>query len=184
MIGVIPVTSVPRTLVDLAGLLGPRDLAEATDRAFRRKIITPEGLQRAVGEKRFDKSKGVRALREIVLDRVNEGVPDSILEADALAVLKEFTLPKPKRQVPARVRGRKVIFDLAYPDEKLAIELNGRMPHTELPTWQRDHNRHNATELDDEWRALHFTWWDVHETPVYFAATVADGLGLRPTRWR
>jgi len=62
---------------------------------------------------------------------------------------------QPILEVPARVKGRSVFFDLG----------------------------HNATELAD-WRTLRFTWWDVHETPIYFAATVAEGLGLRPARWK
>ncbi len=181
--GSIPVTSIPRTLVDLAASLERRALAEAVDRMLRRKLVSAERLDRIVIDDRFDRAKGIRMLREIIRDRLRSGYSDSVLEADAFEVLREFNLPLPERGFGVRVKGRPVVFDLAYPDARLAIELDGKAPHTELPTWQRDHNRHNAVELDDEWRALHFTWWDVHDTPVYFVATVADGLGLRPRKW-
>jgi len=183
-LGPLPVMTIPRTLADIAGALSERDLAEATDRAFRRRLITPERLLRTIVDPRFDRVKGIAVLRRIVRDRLEHGVPGSVLEADALDVLRDFRLPAPDRQVPARVKGRKVLFDLAYEEQHLVLELEGQTPHTEFATWQSDHNRRNAVELDETWKALYFTWWDVHDTPVYFAATVADRLGLKPTGWR
>lgn len=182
-VGVIPVTAVPRTLVDLAAALPERALAEATDRAARRKLIQPTRLDAAVRDARFDRYPGIGALRRITSDRAQAGVPGSVLEADMIELLRAFRLPEPVRQHEVRAKGRRVVFDLAYPQQRVAIELDGRMPHSEFPTWQRDHNRHNATELGG-WVTLRFTWWDVHETPTYVAATVAEALGLRPTGWR
>jgi very-short-patch-repair endonuclease len=182
-IGVIPVLTVPRTLVDLAAVLPQRDLTEAVDRGFRRKLVSPERCQTFVEARRFDRFRGIGVLRTIIDDRVKFGVPDSILESDIIELLREYGLPEPVRQYEQRVNGREVAFDLAYPDHRIAIELDGKVPHTEHGTWQRDHDRHNATELG-KWPTLRFTWWDVHERRNYVAITLGDGLGLRPVRWK
>jgi very-short-patch-repair endonuclease len=181
--GVVPVTAIPRTLVDLAANLSERELAEAADRALRRKLVSMSRLEAAVRDSGFDRFRGVGGLRRIVADRSQRGVPGSVLEADMLALLRDFGLPAPMRQFETKATGRTVIFDFAYPDQRVGIELDGRLPHTQFDTWQRDHNRHNAVELGG-WRTLRFTWWDVQDAQLYVALTVADALGLRPVRWR
>jgi very-short-patch-repair endonuclease len=80
------------------------------------------------------------------------------------------------------VSGRRVRFDLAYPDARLAIELKGRAPHWGADRWQRDNDRENAVELGG-WRMLPFTWRDVNERPNYVVLTIAAKLRLRPARW-
>ena len=100
-----------------------------------------------------------------------------------LALLRRFRLPEAARQFVTVVAGRNVRFDLAYPDARVAIELEGRAPHWGRERWQSDHRRDNCTELGG-WRKLGFTWWDVTQNELYVAMTVAGALGLRPISWR
>jgi very-short-patch-repair endonuclease len=182
-VGAVPVTSVGRTLVDIAGSERERTLAVAVDRALGRRSTTIERLRPTVEDERFDRRRGIHILRRIVSDRYAYGASESVLEVDMIELLREFGLPAPRRQLRARVNGRSVRFDLAYEEPLLAIELDGRIPHTDLETWQRDHDRHNAVALGGV-PVVRFTWHDVHERRVYVACTVAAALGLRPASWK
>ncbi len=182
-IGGVAVTAVGRTLVDIAGTISERDLTLAVDRALNRRSTSIDRLDAFVRKDRFDRRRSIHVLRKIVTDRSEHGTPESALEVDMIHLLREFGLPEPRRQVKARLNGRSVRFDLAYEDPLLAIELDGRIPHTNLDTWQRDHDRHNAVMLGGV-PTVRFTWHDVHERRVYVACTVAAVLGLRPASWK
>jgi very-short-patch-repair endonuclease len=179
-----PITTHARTLLDLAGVLPSYDdLERAADEAFRSSTLTPDRLVDYLGRDDLANSSGIASLRSIAQDRARYGVPENGFENDALGLLRSFGLPEPVRQFRTRASGRRVRFDLSYPDQRVAIELDGRAPHWGRDAWQSDHDRHNATELDG-WRVLRFTWWDVHDRPVYVVLTIATALGLRPRGWR
>jgi very-short-patch-repair endonuclease len=97
-------------------------------------------------------------------------------------LLRCFRLPPLVRQHKIMVGGRRVRFDLAYPEKHIVVELEGWEGHSGRDRWQSDHDRHNAVELA-EWRTLQFTWTDVTQRPYYVAFTIAEKLGLRPARW-
>ena len=179
--GSVPITTPPRTLLDVAGGLDHDALERLCDEAFRSRV-SPIRLLDYLSRSDLARCRGIATLRSIATDRAGLGVPESALERDAIASLRAYRLPEPVRQYAVRASGRLVRFDLAYPDARVAIELDGRGPHWGRVAWQTDHDRNNATTLDG-WRVLRFTWWDVHERPVHVALTVADALGIRPRRW-
>jgi hypothetical protein len=181
--GILPVTSIRRTLLDLAGQVGEGVLAAAVDKAMIDRLTQPSALAAYLRTAACATKAGSDVLRSIVDDRIGNGVPESELERLMVALLDEFGLPVPDRQYAVVVGGRRLRFDLAYPDQRLALELDGRAAHLSGSHWQSDHDRHNATELG-EWSTLRFTWRDVSARQVYVALTVATALGLRPTRWR
>jgi very-short-patch-repair endonuclease len=182
-LGVVPMTTVERTLFDLSGCIDGLKLEEAADRAFRTHATTPERLERYLPVRGESRAAGVAVLRSIVDDRLGRGVPESVLESKTLALLRRFRLPDPVRQYTVSVSGRTIRFDLAYPDERVAIELDGRAPHWGRERWQSEHHRDNAIELGG-WQKIGFTWWDVTRDEIYVATTVARTLGLRPASWR
>lgn len=160
-------------------MLAPAELESALDESLRRELVTPEAVLRHV----MPKLRGTRILRLLAADRAGHGVPESALETLALRLIRRYRLPEPVRQLELLAKGRRVRFDLAYPDHRVAIELDGRAPHWGRDRWQADHDRHNAVELSG-WRSLRFTWWDITERPLDVALRIADALGLRPVRWR
>lgn len=107
----IPVTSVARTLVDLAGVLGVDDLARACHEAGVRHGTTPADV-RAVIERR-PMSAGAGRLRRILDGDVH--VTLSKLEARFLARLRQVNLALPETNRPAD--GRRV--DCRWPDQHL-----------------------------------------------------------------
>jgi very-short-patch-repair endonuclease len=180
--GPIPITTPPRTLLDLAGTFTFDDLERAADKAFRVCTLTPERLWDYLKRAHVARCRGVASLRTIAMDRSRYGVLESDFEDDAIRLLRSYNLPEPVRQLRVRVWTRNLRFDLAYPNERVAIELDGRGPHWGRDVWQADHDRDNASELGD-WRVLRFTWWDVHDRPLYVVLVVATALGLRPRAW-
>lgn len=180
--GPVPVATAARTLLDLAAKMSEPDLEEAVDEAFRKGLLVPRRLLSFLRDPALERAAGSGILRSLASDRLAGGIPESVLESRMLATLRDFALPSPTRQLEVREQGRVVRFDLAYPDQRLAIELDGRAPHWGKSRWQSDHDRHNVTEIA-AWRTLRFTWSDVTERPLYVALTVGEALGLRPTGW-
>lgn len=183
MCGAVPVTSPSRTILDIAPTVDDARLELVSDDAFRRGLLTPDGLLVYLRRPALATRPGIRRLRRIAADRAEHGIPQSELETPMLGIITAYRLPQPVRQLEIRILGRDVHFDFAYPAERVAIEPEGRAPHWGRVRWQSDHDRYNAVELGD-WRVLRFTYKDVTERPAYVAFVIAEKLGLRPTGWR
>lgn len=183
MCGVVPVTSPARTLLDIAPALDDARLELVSDDAFRRGLLTPDALVVYLRRPALAKRPGIRRVRRIAEDRVTHGVPKSQLETPMLRIITTYRLPQPVRQLKMRILGRNVHFDFAYPNDRLAIEPEGRAPHWGRLRWQSDHDRYNVVELGN-WRVLRFTYQDITDRPAYVAFVIAEKLGLRPTGWR
>jgi very-short-patch-repair endonuclease len=180
--GPLVLTSPARTLADFASCMRETDLTLATDEVLRRRLISASALLRFLERPSIKVFRGVGVLREIVKDRVANGLPDTGFEALMIELLREFGLPEPIRQYRTVATGRRVRFDLAYPDHRFIVELDGWDPHSAHESWQSDHDRQNDVDLDG-WGRLGFTWFHIHHRRGYVAVTVGERLGLRPKGW-
>ena len=178
----LQLTTAQRTLADLAGGTPKRELTLLTDEVLRRRLISGSALMRYLDRPSMRVFPGIGVLREIVKDRIAFGLPDTGFEALMIELLEDYALPRPKRQFRTLATGRRVRFDLAYPEQGFVVELDGWDPHSGRQQWQADHDRNNALELA-RWGRLGFTWDDVNHRRGYVAMTVAERLGLRPVRW-
>ena len=152
----MPITSVARTLVDLAAALDTDALAKACHEAGV-KYGTTHGDVRAVLRRR-PASKGARKLR-----RIMEGdfkVALSPLERRFLALLREAKLPLPVTNKP---KGSYRI-DCRWPEYKLTVELDSYRFHNTRQSWEKDrHREREARARGDDFRR--FTRDDVFEHP-------------------
>jgi hypothetical protein len=180
--GPLVVSRPARALIDSAGLFGELEIESFVDSAIRGRMLTPRSLLIEASRQGFANRPGLGVLRRLATQRSGEGSSESELEDRAVRLLRRFGLPRPVRQYMVTLSGRVLRFDLAYPDQRLAIELNGWGPHFGREPWQRDHDRRNASEVG-HWRMLEFTWSDVNDRPWFVVSTVADALGIRPRRW-
>jgi very-short-patch-repair endonuclease len=181
----IPVTTPARTLVDCAAVLDPAALEEALDDALRRGLVSLPRLRWRVRCLARRGRPGVAALRALLEARgAGEAVPESVLETRMARLLRGRGLPPPCRQHPVRDRGRVVaVLDFAYPEARLAVEVDGRRYHSGRLRWQRDLARGNVlTALG--WRVLHVTAEDLRLRSEQVVATVAAALAraLPPAR--
>ena len=124
----IPITSVPRTLLDLSRTIGNSALARALREAVRLELTTLAVLGDRLGEYRG--RRGSRRLAETVaryaglpLERARSGA-----EVRALEVLRDANRPLPR--LNARIAGEEA--DLSWPAEKLVIEIDGGPFHLDV----------------------------------------------------
>jgi Protein of unknown function (DUF559) len=117
----IPITSVPRTLLDLANDLSARALARAVREAVRLELTTVPALADYLGPRRA--RRGARRLAAILarysglpLERARSGA-----EVRALELLRAAGHPLPRLNV--RIAGEEA--DLSWTRHRLIIEIDG-----------------------------------------------------------
>ena len=152
----IPVTTVARTLVDLAAVLAPDDLARACHEAGVRHGTTPAHVEAVLA--RWGRAPGAGKLRGVMRGDVR--VTLSKLEERFLARLREAGLALPSTNRPAG--GRRV--DCRWPGVALTVELDSYRYHHSRHAWEQDRRREReARARGDEFRR--YTYGDVFEYP-------------------
>jgi len=157
----VPVTSVARTLVDLAAVLSVDELARACHEAGVRHGTTPGEVEAVLS--RRPSVPGAAKLREIL--RGDARVSLSRLESGFHDFLRAEGLPLPKTNRLAS--GDRV--DCRWPDYRLTAELDSYRYHNSRYSWEGDRRRERkARARGDEFRR--FTWADVFEDQSYMRA--------------
>jgi hypothetical protein len=152
----IPVTTVARTLVDVASVLSFDDLARACHEAGVRYRTTPKQVDAVLA--RRPGSRGAAKLRRVL--RGDAHVTLSTLERRFLKLLHEAGLPLPITNRPAG--GRRV--DCRWPDHGLTVELDSYRYHNSRHAWELDRRREReARARGDEFRR--YTYGDVFDSP-------------------
>ena len=150
----VPVTTVPRTLVDLAGVLALRDLARACHEAGVRYGTTPRQVEEVLAQ--HPSSPGAGKLRRVTRGEVL--VTQSGLERRFLKLLVEHDLPLPITNKPAGT----FRVDCRWPDVPLTVELDSYRFHNSRHAWEQDHRREReARARGDDFRR--YTHGDVVE---------------------
>jgi very-short-patch-repair endonuclease len=163
----IPVTSVARTLVDLAEVLGPGALARACHEAGVLHRTTPGEVEAVLA--RRPRSPGAGRLRAVLCGDVK--VTLSTLERSFLRMLGAEGLPLPVTNRPAG--GRRV--DCRWPEARLTVELDSYQFHRSRHAWEQDHRREReAHARGDDFRR--YTYGDVCEEPRLMLAELRNLL--------
>lgn len=170
----IPVTNPMRTLVDL-GAVDRWAVGDALERAVVARICSVVAVERVLDDVARKGRRGAGVLRRVLDERaLGRARPDGLLEARFARVLREGSLPAPVFQY--RVGRYRV--DFAYPELRIAIEVDGFEVHGTPAALQADLERQN-TLVAAGWTVLRFTWRDVVRRPAWVAAQVAALLGQR-----
>jgi hypothetical protein len=151
----IPVTNVPRTLLDLAPHLPPDDLARACHEAWVHHRVRPEHVEACIA--RNPRKPGIAKLRAAL----GADVLLSDLEKGFLALLRKHDLPLPRTNVDHH--GDKV--DCHWPDLELTIELVSFRYHATRDAFENDVARRRRSNH------VAYSYGDVFERP---AQTIAD----------
>jgi predicted transcriptional regulator of viral defense system len=164
----IPVTTVARTLVDLAATMSPAELARAVHEAGIKHGIGPDDVESVLDRRRT--AKGSAALRAVL--RGDEGVVLSRLERAFLELLRRHHLPLP--QTNRRAGGRFV--DCRWPEHRLTVELDSYRYHSSRHAFEQDRARERqAYARGDQFRR--YTWGDVVERPRPVVSEVRAVVG-------
>jgi len=171
----IPVTTVERTLADIAAGLDERQLEHAVVAADRAGTLSwtrlVETLDRSSGR------VGVARLRRVV------GATDphvvearSPLEIDFLALCRSAGLPAP--QVNVLVEGR--LVDFLWPRERVIVETDSYDYHRDRAAFERDHESTLALEAAG-YAVRRATYRMLRQKPRRFVAEVRRVLERSPS---
>lgn len=132
----IPVTTIERTLLDMAGRLDSKQLERALVAADRGGGVRWPKLQRMA--RGWRGKRGIGRLRRIAME-VDPRAVDAIspLETDFLALCREFGLSLPR--VNVFVEGN--LVDFVWPAERVIVETDGYAFHRDRPSFESDHER-------------------------------------------
>jgi very-short-patch-repair endonuclease len=135
----IPVTSVPRTLIDLSNVLSAQQLAAAIREAEYRNLLNLSALTRAIDQS--GPKPGVRNLQHALeLRGLGSAGTRSNLEDRMLDLISTAGLPSPRVNVPIKSGGKRIEVDLVWSEAHLCVEVDG-------PGHQRP-----AARLEDAYR--------------------------------
>lgn len=183
----IRVTSPERTFLDLAQSLALVDLVILGDSLVRRGATTVEALSGAVLAWHGRGARNARQAALLVRKRVDSPMETRVRLLLVLAGLRE---PVVNYEICDEY-GRAVYrVDLAYPEQRLAIEYDGRHHIDRQEQWGSDLARREDLE-GEGWRFLVLIAKDVFATPgatldrvVRAMCTCGVPIGRRSEQWR
>lgn len=172
----LTVTTVERTLCDVAGRIGPVRLRRLVAEAVRRDLTTAGAVRATMAT--CGRFKGIVALRTL-LDELSplHRHAASELESEFLALMVAAGLPpSAMNHEVVDADGVRRMIDAVYLPERIPIELDSRIAHGSLLDWHDDTRRENAVILTG-WRPfLRFNWVDVTSRGRVVVTTVRRAL--------
>jgi hypothetical protein len=142
----VPVTRVPRTLIDLAAVLDEKALARAVHEAAVKHKTRPHHVLAVLS--RRPNSPGAAKLKRVLLGDTRLTLSD--LEDAFLALLQEHGLPLPRTN--RHVDGRYI--DCRWPAHHLTVELDSYTYHHTRHAWEADRRRaREAYARGDDFRS-------------------------------
>lgn len=149
----IPVTSISRTLIDMAALEPVSTLLDVVDEAARQRLLTPADVPIILD--RLTGHRGARRLRRaLACVHPRSGETRSRLEVRfAELIAGEHDIPAP--QLNVRIGPFEV--DVLWPDVGLIVELDGRAFHSSADRFEADRERSSHLEQMG-FRVLRLTW--------------------------
>src|SRR6185503_19203951 len=163
-----PVTTVSRTLVDLAGVLSFGRLRDAFERAERLALLDVG----RVGDE-MPGRRGARKIRTILTEYAEPEPTKSELERAFRQLCEDRGIPLPSQNVS--VLGYEV--DALWEDDKTVVELDGWEWHRTRRSFEDDRQKAAALEAAG-YRVLRFTWRQVTSDRRAVASAI------RPSRAR
>jgi hypothetical protein len=152
----IPVTSMPRTVLDVAALSTTAQLEKALNEIEVRGITDALSIPDLLD--RYPRKRGSSKLRALFADEgAVRGVTRKELEARFSALLSATDLPRPQRNVHLAVGDRFFEVDCLWRAQRLVVELDGRFVHGTWRAAERDRERDRLLQVDG-WRVVRITW--------------------------
>jgi len=159
----IMVTTIARTLVDLAGIVRLPDLRKLVGRAAMRRKLDLQAVDIAIYN-----AKGRRGLKVLELAlvpyRTKDGeLPDvrSDFETLLLPQLLDRGMPRPSTNAPIHIDDQRFLADFLWGKERVIVETDGRETH-ETPTAFQSDRRRDQFLAAAGYRVLRVTWNQIH----------------------
>jgi very-short-patch-repair endonuclease len=161
-----PTTSVSRLVVDLGAVVPFSRYEAAVDDLIGRRLISWDDALIVLEAHSRKGRNGCGPLRALVEQRFGEHLPESVLERVFLQLLRDRQLDEPVPQYEVHDHAGFIArVDFAYPDRRVAVELDSVRYHLDAPTFEKDHIK-RARLTAAGWKVLAFTWHMVIDHPV------------------
>jgi very-short-patch-repair endonuclease len=173
----IPVTTVARTLLDLASVLRREQLEQAIGRAESRLLTDAPSLPALVARHRG--RRGMATLRAVLADgRIGLDLPRSELELRFKAFLRQRGLPLPEVNVLVDLGSRWIEVDCLWRAAALVAELDGHAYHGHAGAFESDRGRDRAL-VARGYRCIRITSRALELEPEAIAADLRASLSGR-----
>jgi predicted transcriptional regulator of viral defense system/very-short-patch-repair endonuclease len=172
-------TTAAETLLDLADAGTADELFAIMGRAFQGRLTSEAELRRALALRRAHRWS---TLLDAVLVDVADGAESTMEVRYVRDVERAHGLPSGRRQLAAPDGGRER-HDVAYEEQRVLVELDGRLGHEGREERIRD-GRRDRRGATVGWLTVRGFWTDVVVTPCAFATDVGAVLGTRGWRGR
>ncbi len=165
----LPLTSPARTVLDLAALLEQRDL----DRTLDRYLVDRLGELSHISEllARCGRHAGRASLAEIVAGYTSTTFTRSEAEERFLSLIRDSGLPQPL----VNVRRHGYEIDFFWPEERVAVEVDGFAYHRTRERFEEDRKR-DAVLRKAGITVIRVTWRQLERHATAVLADVAQAL--------
>jgi very-short-patch-repair endonuclease len=167
----IPVTAPGRTLLDLATVVGRRDLARAVEQAEVLDLLRGDWLDPLLT--RNPRHRGAKPLRAVTQAADAPAMTRSEAERRLVELVRAAGLPAP--EVNRRLHGHEV--DFSWPAHRLVAEVDGYAFHSSRSSFERDRRR-DAHLVANGFRVIRITWRQLTSEPEAVVALLARALAL------
>jgi hypothetical protein len=178
----IPVTNPLRTIVDLGAVLPAEQVEEAVDTGLAPpSLFSIAAIEWMRNEVTGPGRSGCGVLGKILDERaLGDEVNDSLLEPRMARLLRRAGVPPAIFHYVVTTPGGVFLaeVDFAYPELRLAIEVDGFNVHSTPKRMSKDFVRQNGL-VPYGWYVLRFTWRQVVREPeMVFRTIAASRVGL------
>ena len=174
----VPLTSVPRTVIDLARTLPFAEGVAVADSALNARLTSRPELSRVIAD--CPRWRGLQRARDVIA--FSDARSESVLESLSRAVFHQFRLPPPDLQVwvgdDGDVIGR---VDFLWRRYNTVGEADGALKY-QTPSRARAQLERDARLRAAGYEVVHFTWPQITRVPgqVVDAIRLAFTRGARP----
>jgi predicted transcriptional regulator of viral defense system len=168
----IPRTTVARTYIDLAEVIGHRGLERAFDQGDMLEVLDLRALDDQLG--RNSTRRGARRVRRILREHyIGSTLSQSQLEEGFLALCRRIGVLQPQlnRWVDLGDGEPMIKADFLWREQRVIVETDGGRFHGTLQARERDPRRDQRAMLAG-WRPVRTTWRQVYNRPGELEATL------------
>jgi hypothetical protein len=163
----LPITTVARTVVDLARTAPFREGVVVADNALHQHLTSKKELRAVLAE--IPRARGSCRAADVV--EFADGLSESPLESIARAVFRDCGLPQPALQ--RRIGGDEFIgrVDFLWAEYKTIAEVDGAMKYAD-PYRARAQLRRDKKLREAGYEVVHFDWREITSDPDAVAASI------------
>lgn len=168
------VTTVPRTVVDLAREAPFREAVVAADSALQAELTTKGELLAVAGV--CGRWPGIQQARRVI--EFSDERAESALESCARVALAEAGLEPPELQVTIHGPDWSYRVDLCWPKRRVIAEADGLAKYSSRSDLARQFERDRLLR-DAGYQVIHFTWHELMDTPEVVIGRIRAAIAAR-----